>query len=134
MRYFVLRSGTRDTNHVFTGSQPRRAALKAATRGFKNITLRERGTKKLHVYRGNRKRVRAPEGSPDWLPSRVWKPVVRKKGIKRLDRRTRRTRKRTRRTRRRTRRTARRKTRKTRTRRTARRRTRRTRRTRRRRR
>lgn len=78
MRYFVLMSGSRNTNHVFTGSQPRRAALKAATRGFKDIKLRERGTDRLHIFRGSRKRVRAPEGSPDWLPSMVWKPVVKK--------------------------------------------------------
>jgi hypothetical protein len=26
-RYFVLRQGERDTDHVFKGSQPRRAAL-----------------------------------------------------------------------------------------------------------
>ena len=71
-------SGNRDTSHVFTGSQPRRAALKAATRGFKDVRLRERGTDRLHIFRGSRKRVRAPEGSPDWLPSMVWKPVVKK--------------------------------------------------------
>lgn len=87
MRYFVLLSGTRETNHVFTGSQPRRAALKAATRGFKEIKLRERGTDKMHVFRGARRRVRAPEGSPDWLPSMVWKPVVRKVKLERTGRR-----------------------------------------------
>ena len=87
MRYFVLMSGNRETNHVFTGSQPRRAALKAATRGFKDIRLRERGTDRLHVFRGSRRRVRAPEGSPDWLPSMVWKPVVRKSRLERTGRR-----------------------------------------------
>ena len=99
MRYFVLMSGNRETNHVFTGSQPRRAALKAATRGFKDIRLRERGTDRLHVFRGSRRRVRAPEGSPDWLPSMVWKPVVRKSRLERTGRR--RTERRARRTRRR---------------------------------
>ena len=87
MRYFVLMSGSKETNHVFTGSQPRRAALKAATRGFKDIRLRERGTDRLHVFRGARKRVRAPEGSPDWLPSMVWKPVVAKRRLERTGRR-----------------------------------------------
>jgi len=87
MRYFVLMSGNRDTNHVFTGSQPRRAALKAATRGFKDIRLRERGTDKIHIFRGSRKKVRAPEGSPEWLPSMVWKPVVRKVRTERLGKR-----------------------------------------------
>ena len=80
-RYFVLLNGDKDTEHVFTGSQPRRAALKAATRGHANIRLRERGTKKIHVYKGGRKKVNAPEGSPEWLPATVWKPVVEKKEI-----------------------------------------------------
>ena len=30
--------------------------------------------------------VKAPEDRPDWLPAKVWKPVVRKKGIEHLDR------------------------------------------------
>jgi len=84
MRYFVLMSGNRETNHVFTGSQPRRAALKAATRGFKDIRLRERGTDRLHIFKGTRKRIPAPEGAPDWLPSMVWKPIVRKIRVEHL--------------------------------------------------
>lgn len=82
--YFVLMQGGRDTDHVFTGSQPRRAALKAATRGFSDIKLRERGTDKVHVFRGSRRRVPAPENAPDWLPSMVWRPFVSKVGINRL--------------------------------------------------
>jgi hypothetical protein len=87
-RYFVLRNTRGDTDHVFTGSSPRRGALKAATRGFKDIKLRERGTRKIHNFVGSRKMVKAPEDRPDWLPAKVWKPVVRKKGIEHLDRKT----------------------------------------------
>jgi Non-histone chromosomal protein MC1 len=41
---------------VFTGKQPRQAALKAANRGYTDIRLRERGTKKVHILpeSGNR--------------------------------------------------------------------------------
>ncbi len=82
--YFVLMQAGRDTDHVFTGSQPRRAALKAATRGFSDIKLRERGTDKVHQFRGSRRRVPAPENAPDWLPAMVWRPFVSKVGIQRL--------------------------------------------------
>lgn len=80
-RYFVLTQGGKDTDHIFTGSQPRRAALKAATRGFTDIKLRERGTDRLHSFKGARKRVPAPSNRPEWLPSQVWKPVVAKQNL-----------------------------------------------------
>lgn len=85
IRYFVLLgANNRPTNHVFTGSSPRRAALKAATRGFTNIRLRERGTDRVHIYKGSRKKVAAPEDRPEWLPAKVWRPVVRKIRIEHL--------------------------------------------------
>jgi len=84
-RYFVLQQSGKDTNHVFTGRQPRQAALKAATRGFTNITLRERGRKRIHIFTGTRKRVRAPENAPAWMRGKqIWKGNVRKKGIKHI--------------------------------------------------
>lgn len=83
-RYFVLQQSGKDTNHVFTGKQPRAAALKAATRGFTNIVLRERGTKKLHIYTGSRKKVSAPGNRPGWMPGSIWQSNVKKKGIKHL--------------------------------------------------
>ncbi len=83
-RYFVLMKNGKDTNHVFTGRQPRQAALKAANRGFKHIELRERGTKKVHIYEGSVKVVPAPANRPSWMPEKIKKPTVRKKGIKYL--------------------------------------------------
>lgn len=83
-RYFVLQKNGKDTNHVFTGKQPRAAALKAATRGFKDIALRERGTKKVHMYKGERKEVSAPANRPDWMPETIKQSNVKKKGIKHL--------------------------------------------------
>jgi len=41
-KYYVLRKTGKDTKHVFTGRSPRQAALKAATRNFTDIKLRER--------------------------------------------------------------------------------------------
>jgi len=84
VRYFVLQKSGKDTNHVFTGRQPRQAALKAATRGFNDITLRERGRRRLHIFTGTRKRVSAPTNAPKWMPKQIWKANVRKKGIKHI--------------------------------------------------
>lgn len=52
---------------TFTGAQPRDAALKAANRGYENIVLREKGTKKLHYFKGKRELVPAPKNAPDWI-------------------------------------------------------------------
>ena len=49
-KYFVLMENGKDTSQVFASKQPRGAALKAATRGHTNIRLRERGTKRVHVF------------------------------------------------------------------------------------
>ena len=88
VRYFVLQDRTgKDTNHVFTGRQPRQAALKAATRGFTNIRLRERGRSRVHVFVGSRKRVSAPSNAPSWMPRSIFKAVVKKKGIEHLKKR-----------------------------------------------
>ncbi len=84
-RYFVLMDEKGKTLGIFTGRIPRQAALKAANRGYKKIYLRERGTKKVHIYEGKRVKVPAPEDRPDWMPAKIWKPVVKKVGIKHLD-------------------------------------------------
>ena len=86
VKYYVLMEGGRDTEHVFSGKQPRRAALKAASRGNTNIRLRERGVRKkgkckVHVFRGSVEIVDAPRNRPSWLPARVKKPKVKKVGI-----------------------------------------------------
>jgi len=82
-RYFVLREKNKEVG-VFTGSQPRQAALKAASRGYTDIRLRERGTKKIHIFKGSRKQVSAPENAPSWMSGKVWKPNVKKVGIEKL--------------------------------------------------
>ena len=81
---FVLMIDGKDTEHVFSNRQPRGAALKAATRGYTNIRLRERGTKRVHVFKGWREEVDAPAKRPSWLPARVKKSNVKKVGVEHL--------------------------------------------------
>ena len=84
VKYFVLLKGNKDTTHVFASRQPRGAALKAATRGFTGIRLRERGTKRVHVFKGSRKKVRAPANAPEWMPSTIWKSNVKKQRVEHM--------------------------------------------------
>ena len=88
-KYYIMKSGRKVA--IFTGRQPRQAALKAATRGHTDIKLRERGrrnkdgTQTIHVFRGSRQKTRVSSSSNvSWLPSEVWKPIVKKIGIERV--------------------------------------------------
>ncbi len=87
-KYYVLKKGNKTA--VFTGRSPRQAALKAAARGYKDIKLRERGrrnkdkTYTIHVFKGNVKKVDAPSNRPSWLPSKIKKAMVSKKGIEKV--------------------------------------------------
>lgn len=83
-RNFVLFVDGKNTDHVFSGFMPRDAALKAASRDITNIILRERGTKKLHIFEGSRELVPAPVNRPDWMPEEVWKPNVKKIRVEHL--------------------------------------------------
>ena len=76
-RNFVVEKGSYK-GHVFTGRTPRQAALKLANRGITHIVIRETGTKTLHIYRGSRKKVKAPKNAPEWLGNTVYKANVRK--------------------------------------------------------
>ncbi len=87
-KYYVMKVGGK--THIFTGRNPRQAALKAATRGFTDIKLRERGrrnkdkTYSIHVFKGSRTKVDAPASRPSWLPDKIWKPTVKKVGVERV--------------------------------------------------
>ena len=78
MRNFVLHDEDGTEHGVYTGKQPRQAALKAANRseGTKKkpvtLRLRERGTKKVHVFKGWREKVKAPENKPSWMPEKIF--------------------------------------------------------------
>ena len=91
LRNFVLRNEDGTEHGVFTGSAPRQAALKAANRseGTKKkpvtIKLRERGTKKVHVFKGWKEIVKAPENKPSWMPEKISKPFVKKEKIETIE-------------------------------------------------
>ena len=84
-RNFALRDDKGNEIGVFTGKSPRQAALKAANRGHKDIRLRERGTKKVHIFEGSRLQVKKPKSAPAWMPDKIWKPKVKKLGMETLE-------------------------------------------------
>ena len=88
---FVLRDVKGNEHGVFTGKQPRQAALKVANKekGTKSkpvtLRLRERGTKKVHVFNGWKEVVDAPKNKPAWMADKVNKPFVKKVCIEKLE-------------------------------------------------
>ncbi|QLD89657.1 non-histone chromosomal MC1 family protein [Natronomonas salina] len=94
-RNFALRESNGDESSVFSGRTPRQAALKAARRldpaGSESaadrteLRLREKGTKKVHIYDGWAWEEESPDDSPDWMPEEITEANVSKKGIKHLD-------------------------------------------------
>jgi hypothetical protein len=90
-RNFVLRDVDGTEHGVFTGKQPRQAALKAANRGKGTkskpdiIRLRERGTKKVHVFKAWKQVVAAPKNKPEWMPDKISKPFVKKEKIETIE-------------------------------------------------
>jgi len=90
-RTFVLRNDDGTESGVFLGKQPRQAALKAANKGDGTkeepitIKLRERGTKKLHVFEAWCQIVDAPEKRPAWMPEQIRKPFVYKIGMETVE-------------------------------------------------
>ncbi len=85
IRNFALRDKEGNEIGVFTGKSPRQAALKAANRGHSDIRLRERGTKKVHLFEGKRVQVDKPKNAPTWMTDKIWKPQVKKVGIEKLE-------------------------------------------------
>ena len=94
-RNFTLREESGEETSVFTGQTPRQAALKAARRldpanseaqaSRERFRLREKGTKKLHIYEGWAWREQAPEDKPDWMAETITQANVSKEGIEYLD-------------------------------------------------
>ena len=89
-RNFVLRDENGNEHGIFTGKEPRQAALKAANRGDGTkskpeiIRLRERGTKKVHVFKAWKHIVAAPKNRPKWMSEKISKPFVKKDRIEKL--------------------------------------------------
>ena len=94
-RNFALREGDGEETSVFSGRTPRQAALKAARRldpapsedaaDETELRLREKGTKKVHVYEGWAWEETSPDDSPDWMPEEITEANVSKQGIKKLE-------------------------------------------------
>lgn len=96
-RNFALRESNGTESSVFSGHTPRQAALKAARRlepgsseseaDRTEIRLREKGTKKVHIYDAWAWMEEPPSDSPDWLEERdhITEANVSKKGIEHLD-------------------------------------------------
>lgn len=94
-RNFALRESGGQETSVFSGRTPRQAALKAARRlepasseeeaQRTNIELREKGTKKVHIYEGWAWEEDAPDDKPDWMPDRITEANVSKQGIEHLE-------------------------------------------------
>ena len=94
-RNFALRENGDDETSVFSGRTPRQAALKAARRleaaGSEDaadeteLRLREKGTKKVHIYEGWAWEETAPDDSPDWMPQEITEANVSKQGIEHLE-------------------------------------------------
>ena len=88
---YVLRGKNGKETGVYSGYQPRQAALKAANRskGTKanpvEIRLRERGSKKVHIFKGWTQVVNAPKNKPSWMPDKINKPNVKKVGVEKLE-------------------------------------------------
>lgn len=89
-RYYSLRDKDGNEASVFSGRNPRTAALKAATRGITDIRLREHkrtndGKWRVHVFKGERKEIEKPANAPAWMPDKIWKPNVKKTGVEKVD-------------------------------------------------
>ncbi len=94
-RNFALRTEDGEETSVFSGGTPRQAALKAARRldpasseeaaDPDPIRLREKGTKKVHIYEGWAWEEDAPDDKPDWMPDEITKGNVSKEGVEHLD-------------------------------------------------
>ena len=91
MRNFVLRAKDGSEHGIYTGKQPRQAALKAANKGNgtkakpETIQLRERGTKKVHIFKAWKQIVKAPKNRPSWMPEKISKPFVKKEKIEQIE-------------------------------------------------
>lgn len=94
-RNFVIREENGEETSVFTGQTPRQAALKTARRlapadseaqaSRESFRLREKGTKKLHIYEGWAWREQSPEDKPDWMAETITQANVSKEGIEHLN-------------------------------------------------
>lgn len=91
-RNFSLLNEAGEEVGIYSGAQPRDAALKVANTGVTDIVLREKGTKKLHYFKGKRTLTPCPPNAPDWMKKaadknsgKIWKANVEKIGTANME-------------------------------------------------
>jgi hypothetical protein len=94
-RNFGVRESDGSESSVFSGNYPRQAAMKAARRldpgpseadaDQHELRLRERGTDKIHIYKGWAWEEDAPDDGPQWLSGTITEANVAKQGTEQLD-------------------------------------------------
>jgi len=85
MRNFALRDRTAMRSEFSRANHPARRPSKQPTEATRTSKLRERGTKKLHVFTGERVQVDKPRVlRPGWK-DKIWKPIVKKVGVEKLE-------------------------------------------------
>lgn len=83
--FILVDENNRDTPHKFTGTYPNKAGKKLATRGYKNIRLRETTKKTIHIYIGRREKIKkSTKSSAYWLPNEIYSGFVKKITTERL--------------------------------------------------
>jgi hypothetical protein len=65
-----LRDEEGNEHGVFTGKQPRQAALKAANKG---------------IFKGWKEIIDAPKNKPSWMPDKINKPFVKKEKVETIE-------------------------------------------------
>jgi hypothetical protein len=84
MREFALIDEKSKEIQIIKARLPRLAALEAVTQGHIDIRLHERGTKKVHIFAGERKQAKMLEGAPSGMLDKIRKPYVKKVGMVKL--------------------------------------------------
>lgn len=91
MRTFVVIGEDGTESGGYKGRSPRQAALKVINRsdGTKEkpvvVKLRERGTKKVHIFKGYTQMIKTPEKRPAWMHASVKKPFAEKIGTEKAE-------------------------------------------------
>jgi len=87
-RNFTIVNPDQTESGTYTGKQPRQAALKAIKAcgsGTKEapiiVRLREKGTKKINVFKGYTEMVKSPDKRPAWMKETIKKSFAEKCGV-----------------------------------------------------
>ncbi len=89
-RTFVIVNPDGTESGGYKGKIPSQAAKKAIKEICKNLNepvtlrIRERGTKKIHIFRGHVSLDQAPEKRPAWMPAMVKMAHVTKVGVEKV--------------------------------------------------